>query len=131
MENNEKEKYYVYIIICEDNSYYTGITNDLINRFNKHNKGKGANYTKFHKPLKFLSVWEVENVNIALSVEHYIKSMDKKTKILFVENKRLLKTYYIKNIKNKKKNFNDKISIRSLNNKYIDKINNILENNYN
>ncbi|MDA0030469.1 GIY-YIG nuclease family protein [Brachyspira hyodysenteriae] len=40
MEDNKS--YYVYIILCETDSYYTGITNDLINRFNKHAKGRGG-----------------------------------------------------------------------------------------
>ncbi|WP_028328565.1 GIY-YIG nuclease family protein [Brachyspira alvinipulli] len=122
---DNKSKYYIYIILCEDNSYYTGITNNLINRFNKHKKGKGANYTKFRKPLKFLSAWEVDNVNIALSIEHYIKSNNKKTKMLFVENNRLLKTYYVKEMKNKK-NYKDKIKVRSISKKYINIINNNL-----
>ena len=120
---DDKNKYYVYIILCEDNSYYTGITNNLINRFKKHQKGKGANYTKFHKPMKFLSAWEVDNVNIALSIEHYIKSNDKKTKMLFIENNRLLKIYYIREMKNKK-NYKCDIRIRSISKKDINKINN-------
>ena len=97
MENSkkeDKESYYVYIILCENNSYYTGITNDLVNRF-------------------------------ALSVEHYIKSMDKKVKTMFIENNRLLKSYYIKEMKNKKKDFNSNISIRSVSKKDIEHINNI------
>ena len=28
--------YYTYMIRCEDNSIYTGITNDLDKRFNEH-----------------------------------------------------------------------------------------------
>ncbi len=120
MEDNKV--WYVYIILCEDNSYYTGITNNLINRFNKHSNGIGANYTKVHKPLRFLSAWKVENINIALSIEHYIKSKDKSIKILFTVNNRLLKNYYIKYMGTKKR-FNSKISIRSVSKKDIDKIN--------
>ncbi|MEI0606364.1 GIY-YIG nuclease family protein [Brachyspira pulli] len=130
MENSKIEDkencYYVYIILCEDDSYYTGITNDLINRFNKHSNGRGANYTKLRKPLKFLSAWKVENISIALKIEHYIKSKNKKIKILFVKNNRLLKTYYIRDMKKKNKDFNDNISIRSLSKKNIDHINNML-----
>ncbi|CRF32457.1 endonuclease III [Brachyspira suanatina] len=127
MEDNKI--YYVYIILCENNSYYTGITNDLINRFNKHAKGRGANYTKLRKPLKYLSAWKVENVNIALSVEHYIKSVDKKVKSMFIENNRLLKSYYIKEMKNKKKGFKSSVSIRSIGKKNIEYVNNVVSNN--
>lgn len=124
MEDNKS--YYVYIILCENNSYYTGITNDLVNRFNKHAKARGANYTKLRKPLKFLSAWKVENINIALKIEYYIKSKNKKIKILFVKNNRLLKTYYIRDMKKKNKDFNSSISIRSISKKNIDHINNML-----
>ncbi|MEI0494252.1 GIY-YIG nuclease family protein [Brachyspira intermedia] len=126
-EDNKENCYYVYIILCENNSYYTGITNDLVNRFNKHAKGRGANYTKLRKPLKFLSAWKVENISIALKIEYYIKSKNKKIKILFVKNNRLLKTYYIRDMKKKNKDFNDNISIRSISKKNIDHINNMLD----
>ena len=122
MEDNKS--YYVYIILCENNSYYTGITNDLVNRFNKHAKARGANYTKLRKPLKFLSAWKVENISIALKIE---KSKNKKIKILFVKNNRLLKTYYIRDMKKKNKDFNSSISIRSISKKNIDHINNMLD----
>lgn len=126
MEDNKS--YYVYIILCDDKSYYTGITNDLINRFTKHKKGKGANYTKSHKPIKFLSAWKVENVSIALSIEHYIKSIDKKIKVLFTENSRLLKTYYIRYMNSKEKKYYKDISIRSVSKKKLDSINAIVNN---
>ena len=126
----DDKSYYVYIILCEDNSYYTGITNDLINRFNKHVKGKGANYTKLRKPLKFLSAWKVNSINTALSVEHYIKSKDKKIKSMFIENNKVLKSFYIKKKKKRGKDLTSKISIRSINKKYIEKINSILSMEY-
>lgn len=120
--------WYVYIILCEDNCYYTGITNDLINRFTKHKNGKGANYTRSHKPLKFLSAWEVDSVNTALSIERYIKSVNKKIKVLFLENNRLLKQYYIKHIKNKGKRDYNNISVRSVSKRKLNSINTLLNN---
>ncbi|AEM22526.1 endonuclease containing a URI domain [Brachyspira intermedia PWS/A] len=60
-----------------------------------------------------------------MSVEHYIKTMDKKVKTMFIENNRLLKSYYIKEMKNKKKDLNISISIRSVSKKDIEHINNI------
>mgnify|MGYP004637184199 CR=1 FL=1 len=115
----ENEFYYVYILLCEDGSYYTGITNNLKERFIKHSKGKGAKYTKAHKPLKILSAWTVENVNIALKIEYYIKKQDKKIKTMFIENKRLLKKYFIKEYSELKN-----ISIKSVSN--IDKYNKLI-----
>ncbi len=46
--------YYVYILECADDSYYTGITNNLERRFNEHKEGNSPNsYTKSRRPLKF------------------------------------------------------------------------------
>ncbi|MEI0580325.1 GIY-YIG nuclease family protein [Brachyspira pilosicoli] len=99
----ENEFYYVYILLCDDGSYYTGVTNNLKERFIKHSEGKGAKYTKSHKPIKFLSAWSVENISIALKIEHYIKKQDKKIKTMFIENKRLLKKYFVKEYSELKK----------------------------
>jgi len=45
--------YFVYIIECEDNkgkkTYYTGFTKDIFKRFEQHQKGMGAKYTKGRK----------------------------------------------------------------------------------
>ena len=114
----ENEFYYVYILLCEDRSYYTGITNNLKERFTKHSKGKGAKYTKSHKPLKILSAWRVENISIALKIEHYIKKQDKKIKTKFIENRRLLKKFFLKENSELKN-----ISVVSVSN--IDSYNNI------
>lgn len=111
--------YFVYIILCENDSFYTGITNDLIKRFDKHKKRKGANYTKMHKPLKYISVWEVENINLALKIEYYIKTKSKNIKTLFIENNKLLKKYF-----NQEKKQN--IKIKSMNKNKLNKINKIL-----
>ena len=43
--------WYVYMVRCRDNSLYTGCTNDLANRIQVHNTGKGAKYTKSRLPV--------------------------------------------------------------------------------
>jgi len=48
-------RWFVYIVRCADNSLYTGITNDLVERTKKHNAGKGAKYTRSRLPVKL--VW--------------------------------------------------------------------------
>ena len=39
-----------YIIICSDNSLYTGITTDVERRFAQHVAGTGAKYFRGHAP---------------------------------------------------------------------------------
>ncbi len=50
----EKSIWYTYILLCRDNSYYTGITNDLDYRLNLHNQGKAAQWTKVRHPVKMI-----------------------------------------------------------------------------
>ncbi len=41
-----KGQYWVYILQCNDGTYYTGYTNNLKSRVALHNKGNGAKYLK-------------------------------------------------------------------------------------
>lgn len=42
----------VYMILCSDNSFYTGITTDLQRRFSQHASGTGAKYFRGRQPLQ-------------------------------------------------------------------------------
>jgi len=42
--------YYIYILMCGDNSLYTGITNDVEKNVKAHNSGEGAKYTRGRGP---------------------------------------------------------------------------------
>lgn len=67
--------YYVYILRCEDNSLYTGITTDLERRLEEHlskNK-KCAKYTLNHSVKKIESAWETEDRVSASKLEYHIK----------------------------------------------------------
>jgi putative endonuclease len=43
--------WYLYIILCSDNSLYTGITTDPERRFRQHVDGIGAKYFRGRRPL--------------------------------------------------------------------------------
>lgn len=73
--------WFVYILLCEDNSFYTGYSNDPQKRFEKHKNGKGARYTKSHKPLKIVFSEEFSTKTEALKKEREIKSWDRIKKI--------------------------------------------------
>ncbi len=74
--------YYVYILRCENNFLYTGITTDVERRFEEHLHGKikGAKYTKTHKPLGVEAVWKAENKSDASKLEYRIKQLTKNEK---------------------------------------------------
>lgn len=73
--------WFVYILLCADNSLYTGSTNDLTKRFQTHKNGKGGAYTRSHKPLKLLYSEEFQSKSEALKREIEIKTWSRQRKI--------------------------------------------------
>ncbi len=80
--------YYVYILRCEDNSLYTGITTDVEHRMKEHfSKVNGAKYTYSHTAKKLEGVWKTENRVLASKLEYHIKKLTKvKKEELIVKN---------------------------------------------
>lgn len=66
--------YYVYILRCKDGSYYTGHAKDVKKRFEMHKRGRGARYTRMHKPEKLVYVEEFESRGEAMERERRIKT---------------------------------------------------------
>lgn len=46
----------VYVLECEDECWYVGITLDLNKRYAQHLSGKAAGWTRLHKPLRVVEV---------------------------------------------------------------------------
>lgn len=80
--------YYVYIIECINGNLYTGYTVDIEKRFNKHVSGKGgAKFTKAFKPQSIAASWEITGGRgDAMHVEAFIKSLNRKEKLLISGN---------------------------------------------
>ena len=47
----------VYLLRCADGTLYTGTTNDLAAREQRHNEGRGARYTAGRRPVRIV-YWE-------------------------------------------------------------------------
>jgi len=48
--------YFVYILLCSDNSYYTGMTDNIERRFNEHQEGVYPRaYTFKRRPVQLVS----------------------------------------------------------------------------
>ena len=43
--------YHLYVLKCENDCWYIGVTKDLQKRFNQHKDGVGSKWTKEHEPL--------------------------------------------------------------------------------
>lgn len=76
----EHKKWYLYMLRCEDNSIYTGITTDVEKRFKQHFLGKGAKYTKSHKVKKIEIIMEFKNRSEASKKEYLVKNLGKSMK---------------------------------------------------
>mgnify|MGYP001131901535 CR=1 FL=1 len=74
------KKNYVYIVKCNDGTYYTGWTTDLEERIRKHNRGVASAYTRARLPVKLIYYEESQSKSDALKREYAIKKMAKKDK---------------------------------------------------
>jgi len=66
--------WYVYAIRCEDETIYTGQTDDLAHRWNQHRKGQGAKWTAAHGVQFVVHYEEVGSLQEAVSLEKKWKS---------------------------------------------------------
>lgn len=74
-----------YILKCNDNSLYTGWTNDITHRLKMHNEEKGAKYTRGRGPVELVYLEEFETKQEAMSREAKIKRLTRKEKLLLIE----------------------------------------------
>ncbi len=80
---------FVYILECEDGSLYTGSTTNLTRRIKQHFgliKNGRAKYTRSHKPIKLMMVWQTENFSKACRLEYAIKKVPRSVKLSLIEN---------------------------------------------
>ena len=74
--------YFTYILKCNDNTLYTGCTNDLERRVFQHNNSKkGAHYTKVRRPVRLLYSEKFNNLKKARKRENEIKSWKREKKL--------------------------------------------------
>ncbi|GAA4327174.1 hypothetical protein GCM10023115_25000 [Pontixanthobacter gangjinensis] len=59
MKPNRK---YLYVLLCENEHYYIGQTNDLVKRFRQHKEqgDEGSVWTSNHKPIKIIQYWKID-----------------------------------------------------------------------
>ena len=81
MEQNWK----LYIIRCGDGTLYTGITVDVAHRFQMHQTGKGAKYTRGRGPLELVYWEECGDKSTALKRECEIKALPRAEKLKLTE----------------------------------------------
>ncbi len=84
----ENKDYWVYILLCNNQSYYTGYTDNLEKRYLSHLNGTGGcKYTRSFKPLAIAQSWLIQNDKaLAMQLERKIKKLSRKEKIKLIAN---------------------------------------------
>lgn len=70
----------LYILECADGTLYTGITNDLDQRLQKHESGTGAKYTKGRGPFKLAYTENLKDRSEASKREILVKNLRREEK---------------------------------------------------
>jgi len=79
--------FYVYILLCRDESFYTGYTKNLDERTRLHANGKGARYTRMHKPKRVAYVELFDSRVKAMKREKEIKKMSHQQKLNLINSR--------------------------------------------
>ena len=81
-----QKKYWVYILRCDNNTYYTGYTHDLQKRYQSHVDGTGkCKYTRSFKPIEIAQSWEIFGSRaLAMQIERHIKKLTRAEKERFI-----------------------------------------------
>jgi len=73
--------YFIYILKCNDDTLYTGITTDVERRLSEHNSSpKGAKYTKVRRPVTLVYTEELADRSSACKREYAIKKLTRSEK---------------------------------------------------
>lgn len=73
--------YYTYILKYADNSYYTGVTNDIEERFRQHQSGYNErSYTYSRRPVELVFQYEFNDIHQAIAFEKQVKGWNRKKK---------------------------------------------------
>jgi putative endonuclease len=75
--------WYLYLLECEGGSYYAGITTDLTARFQAHQSGLGAKYTRANRPIRILASQSYPDRSSASIAEVQLKKMVRHRKLAF------------------------------------------------
>lgn len=74
----------VYLIETVDNTLYCGVSNDVAARYQAHCGGKGAKYTRAHRPKALVWTEAGHSYSSALKREYAIKKLSRKRKLSLI-----------------------------------------------
>ncbi|MBF0216106.1 MAG: GIY-YIG nuclease family protein [Candidatus Omnitrophica bacterium] len=77
--------WHVYILECKDKTLYVGVTTNLTERLERHNKGKASKYTRGRTPVKMIHTEEHPDKTSALKREHELKGWTREKKLTLIQ----------------------------------------------
>jgi putative endonuclease len=78
----------VYLLRCRDGSLYTGITNDLSSRLERHNAGTASAYTRARRPVRLVYQEPQRDRSAALRREAALRRLSRVEKLALVRRAR-------------------------------------------
>lgn len=85
MTIQQDKQWFVYIVQCNDDTLYTGITTDIKRRLQEHNHDQdGARYTRARRPVKLRYCETQNNRSSAARREAQIKQLERKEKLRII-----------------------------------------------
>lgn len=77
-KKRKTDTWWVYLLRCNDNSLYAGVTTDIHRRIDEHNNSKlGAKYTRAKRPVSLAYLEEADNKSTACKREYQIRQLTK------------------------------------------------------
>lgn len=76
----KRKPWHVYLVRCSDGSIYTGISDNVEARVEKHNAGRGAKYTAQRRPVSLMYSEKLKDQGSAMKREAQIKKWGKQAK---------------------------------------------------
>ncbi|HOW35519.1 MAG TPA: GIY-YIG nuclease family protein [Candidatus Omnitrophota bacterium] len=77
--------WYLYILECKNGQFYTGITDDIEQRFMEHKDGKGGHFTKKYGTNRLLYHKSFPAKHEAVLREKQVKGWSRKKKLMLIE----------------------------------------------
>ncbi|OGO94088.1 MAG: hypothetical protein A3F41_04880 [Coxiella sp. RIFCSPHIGHO2_12_FULL_44_14] len=94
--------YYLYLLECQNNAYYTGYTSNIERRYQEHVAGSlKCKYTRSFPPKRLAVCWKMElPLSEILKIECKIKRLSKQKKIELINHPHRLAYFFPLIIKN-------------------------------
>jgi len=77
--------WYLYVLRCSDDTFYTGVTTNINRRLHEHNNTpKGAKYTRSRRPVELIYSLTFSSQSTAQAAEAQFKKMSRKQKSMMI-----------------------------------------------